>query len=91
VFALLRLLAGPDEAEAFAERYRAGGMGYGEVKKRLAELFEETFGPARERRLALENDPDTVEDALRDGARRARAVAVETMVAVRDACGIVTA
>jgi tryptophanyl-tRNA synthetase len=91
VYALLRLLAEPAEAEDFAERYRRGGLGYGEVKKRLADLFEARFGPARERRAQLEADSDYVEDCLADGGRRARAVAQETMVAVREACGIITA
>ncbi len=91
VFALLRLLAEPSERDAWAERYRQGGMGYGEVKKRLAELFEERFGPARERREALEKDLDYVEDVLATSGRRAREVACGVMVDVREACGIVKA
>lgn len=91
VFCILRLLATPQEAEQFAEAYRQGGLGYGAVKKRVAELFEETFGPARERRAELAADPDLVEDVLADGARRARVFAGEVMERVRRACGIVTA
>jgi len=91
VFALLRLLASPQETAEWAERYRAGGLGYGEVKKRLAELYEQTFGPMRERRQWWAARPDEVEDILRAGAARARTVAQEVMEEVRDACGIVTA
>lgn len=91
VFKLLRLLATPAETAEWERRYRAGGMGYGEAKKRLAELFEETFGPARERRARLASDPSEVEDVLRAGAQRARAVARQVMHDVREACGIVTA
>jgi len=90
VFALLKLLAGQDEIADWAERYRAGGMGYGDAKKRLAELFEERFGSAREKRGQLEKDPDFVEDVLVAGAKRARAVAAEVMADVRDACGLLT-
>jgi tryptophanyl-tRNA synthetase len=91
VFALLKLMASPSETAEWAERYRKGGMGYGEAKKRLAELYEERFGPARERRAALAARPDDVEDILRAGGRKARAVARQVMADVRDACGIVAA
>ncbi len=90
VFALLRLIAPPREVPEWEERYRKGGMGYGDAKKRLAELFEEKFGPARERRAILERDSSFVEDVLREGGRKARSVAMEVMDDVRGACGIVT-
>ncbi len=91
VFALLKLMATPEETAAWAQRYRAGGMGYGEAKKRLAELYEERFGPRREARARWAARPDDVEDILRTGARKARAVAQAVMADVRAACGIVTA
>ncbi|MFO0973854.1 MAG: tryptophan--tRNA ligase [Phycisphaerae bacterium] len=91
VFALLKLMLPSAELAEWEQRYRAPGMGYGDAKKRLAERFEELFGPAREKRLALENDPAYVEDVLAAGGRRARAVACATMDDVREACGIVTA
>lgn len=91
VFAILKLLASSEETAEWADRYRAGGMGYGDVKKRLAELVEETLGPARERREKLAADPDAVEDILVDGAKKARKIAKEVMADVRDACGLVIA
>lgn len=91
VFALLKLLAEPAELAQWEQRYRAGGMGYGEAKKRLVELYEERFGSRREIRAQWLARPDDVEDILRGGARRARAVAEEVMAEVRDACGIVRA
>jgi tryptophanyl-tRNA synthetase len=91
VFALYRLLAEPDDVDALAEAYQKGGMGYGEAKKRLADVIEHRLGPSRERREKLAAAPDYVEDVLRDGARRARKLACEVMERVRDACGIVVA
>ncbi|RMD64222.1 MAG: tryptophan--tRNA ligase, partial [Planctomycetota bacterium] len=64
-FALLKLLADKDEVAEWEQRYRAGGMGYGEVKKRLFELYEQKFGPAREKRAEWAARPDDVEDILR--------------------------
>jgi tryptophanyl-tRNA synthetase len=88
VFAILKLLATPEETADFAEQYRKGGLGYGTVKKSVAELFDETLGPARERRAALAADTDRLEDILVDGAGRARKIAQAAMARVRDACGL---
>ena len=91
VFALLKLLADDAESRDWEQRYHRGGMGYGEAKKRVAELFEQRFGPARQRRAALAADLDTVEDVLATAGRKARAIACEVMNDVREACGLVIA
>ncbi len=90
-YAILKLLADEAEAADWAKRYRAGGVGYGDVKNRIVELFEQKFGPARERRAELAARPQEMEDILAAGAQRARKEAQETMKLVRDACGIVRA
>lgn len=90
LFALLKLFASKDELAEWDARYRKGGMGYGDAKKRLAEFFEEKFGPARERRATLEKDASFVEDVLASGGKKARAVAQGVMAKTREACGIVT-
>ena len=91
VFALYKLLATEEETATLERQYRAGGMGYGDAKKQLFEVAERLLGPARERREKLLADPGYVEDVLRSGARRARAVAREVMAEARDACGLATA
>jgi len=91
VFALLRLVASEEETKEWDKRYRAGGMGYGEVKKRLVELLDETQEPFRERYEQLTQDPDYIEDVLQEGGRRARAAAEEMMEQVRRATGIIAA
>jgi tryptophanyl-tRNA synthetase len=91
VFALLKLLAGDEEIAEWADRYRRGGLGYGDAKKKVAELFDERFGPARERRRKLADDTGYVEDVLVSGAEEARAIARDVMHDVREACGIIIA
>ena len=88
VFALLKLVASTDELTAWENRYRSGGMGYGEAKKRLAELVIDYFKPFRQKRTDLENDIDYVKKVLADGAKRAGAVAAETLADVRKAVGL---
>ncbi len=90
VFALLRLFASEQEQQEIADKYRAGGYGYGGAKKRLGELINEHFAEARRRYAELEKDRDYVWDVLREGGRKAREVAEATMTRVRAACGIVT-
>ncbi|RKX41893.1 MAG: tryptophan--tRNA ligase, partial [Thermotogae bacterium] len=60
VFALLKLVAQPEELTQWEDRYRSGGMGYSQVKERLAELMIEYFEPFRQKRVELENDIEYV-------------------------------
>ena len=90
VFALLHLFASKEELGAVAAKYRAGGYGYGQAKKRLAELINEHFATARARYAEIVKQPDTVRDILREGGRKARTVAEATMKRVRSVCGIIT-
>jgi tryptophanyl-tRNA synthetase len=89
-YLLLKLLASAEETAEWEARYKAGGMGYGDVKKRLLELINEYFAPFRDKRRELEKDPDYVMDVLRDGGARARAVAQQVMQKVREATGLQT-
>jgi tryptophanyl-tRNA synthetase len=88
VFALLRLVASPQELAEWESRYRTGGMGYSEAKNRLAELLIEYFGPFRQKRAELESNIDYVRKVLADGARRARTVASGTLANARKAVGL---
>ncbi len=88
VFAMLKLVAPPEELKEWEQKYRAGGMGYGAAKKRLVELLHEYFGPYRQKRAELENDPAFVNSVLESGAQRARLIAQATMERVRRATGL---
>lgn len=88
VFALLKLVASPDELAQWDTRYRSGGMGYGEAKKRLAELLLEYFRPYRKKREELGHNIDYVRQFLAEGAERARVVASKTLDEVRYAVGL---
>jgi tryptophanyl-tRNA synthetase len=87
-FALLKLFASEEETAKWRERYRAGGVGYGEVKQRIVALMEEHFADARAKRRDLEKNPDYVEGVLRQGAEKAREVAAKTLDKCRQAVGL---
>jgi tryptophanyl-tRNA synthetase len=88
VFALYKLFAADQQREDLAARYRAGGMGYGEAKKALHELFENQFGPLRKKREEIASNLDYVEAVLRDGAARAGDVTRATLKKARAAMGL---
>ena len=85
---LLKLVAPAPAAGDVTERLRAGGLGYGDLKKSLFEHYWECFAPARARRAELVANLDYVEGVLRDGAARARAVAAPVLKRARRACGL---
>jgi len=88
VFTLYKLFATPDQQSALADRYRAGGMGYGEAKQALLDAALTYFAAARTKRNELVANSDYVQDVLKAGAKRARAKGQEVLQRVRDACGV---
>ncbi len=88
VFSLYSLFATPEERDALAARYRQGGMGYGEAKLALLEKIETYFAPYRARRAELVANPAEVDEVLREGAAKARAVAQATMAEARKIVGL---
>jgi tryptophanyl-tRNA synthetase len=72
---LLKLVAPPDIAVDFENRLRAGGLGYGDLKKALFEHYWNFFAPMRAKREQLVENPDYVDQVLFEGAARARSVA----------------
>lgn len=85
---LLRLVAPVEVARETEDRLRAGGLGYGDLKKTLFEHCWGHFAEARSRRRDLEANLDYVQQVLREGAERARAVAGGVLQRARRACGL---
>ena len=89
VVALYRLFASEAEVAELEAQYRVPGFGYGDAKKQLFERLWSTFEPYRARRAELVENMDYVEEVLRKGAEKARAVAAQTLDAARRAVGLV--
>jgi tryptophanyl-tRNA synthetase len=88
LFQLWALFATAHERSELFARAKAGGLGYGEVKKDLLQRVHTLFEPMRERRAQLAADPKTVDEILAEGARRARAIGRPVLDACRDAAGL---
>jgi tryptophanyl-tRNA synthetase len=85
---LLKLVAPAAEAASLEDRLRAGGLGYGDLKKALFEHYWSYFAAARARRAELAADPGAIEEVLAKGAARARSVASGVLKRVRAASGL---
>jgi len=88
IVSLYRLFASESDVKRMEEDFRAGGIGYGDFKKRLFGAIWEYFAPMRERRTVLAADPEMVDRVLADGAQRAERVANPVMERVRSAIGL---
>jgi tryptophanyl-tRNA synthetase len=62
--------------------------GYGDLKVAVAEAVVEMLAPVRERYVELRADEQALETVLGAGAERARAIAAETLVDVRERMGV---
>ena len=85
---LLKLVAPAEAAKDFENRLRAGGLGYGDLKKALFEHYWNYFAEARKKRAELVANPDFVQKVLSDGAAKARTKAREVLKRARKNCGL---
>jgi tryptophanyl-tRNA synthetase len=85
---LLKLLAPAGVATDYENRLRAGGLGYGDLKKALFENYWNYFAAARAKRTALAADLPYVESILKSSAAKARAVASVVLKRARLASGL---
>jgi len=85
---LLKLVAPAEVSADFENRLRAGGLGYGDLKKALFEHYWNHFAEARKKRAELAANPDYVNAVLAEGANRARTVARAVLKRARQASGL---
>lgn len=88
IYKLYSYFADASEKQDLADKYRAGGFGYGNAKKLLLEKILTELKPFREEREKLKNNLDYVKSVLTEGAEKARAVASETKRQVWEKVGL---
>ena len=85
---LLKLVAPTEDAADFENRLRAGGLGYGDLKKQLFESYWTHFAAARQKRAELAANLDYVNGVLAEGATKARTLAQTVLKRARRASGL---
>jgi tryptophanyl-tRNA synthetase len=76
----------PDDVE----REYAGSSGYADFKRDVGEALVELLAPIRERYGPIREDEDALEETLRAGADKARAIAADTVRDARTRMGLGT-
>jgi tryptophanyl-tRNA synthetase len=85
---LLKLVAPAEVTADFENRLRAGGLGYGDLKKQLFASYWEHFAGARQKRAELVANMDYVNSVLAEGAQKARTLAQKVLKRARKASGL---
>jgi tryptophanyl-tRNA synthetase len=88
VYSMHKIFSTRDEVEYTNVECRRAGVGCVDCKRLLAKNMNANLEPFRARRAEFDKEPDHVWDVLHDGARRARVIAEQTMLEVRDAVGL---
>ena len=88
VFAYLDFFGEKDEIAELKKRYKEGKVADVEVKEYLFESLMKYFVKARQRYKELKANPAMVKNILQEGAEKARKVASDTMMEVREVIGL---
>jgi tryptophanyl-tRNA synthetase len=87
LFQIYRLFAPPERTVEVERLYIEGGAAYSAIKKELVGILWDYFGEARKERTRLLKDPGYIRTVLVEGAKKARAIAQDTMELVRGRVG----
>jgi len=88
VFKIYKLLASDKEIELMAQNYRNGGFGYGHAKNALLELILKKFSKERQAYSELMNNPEKIEQKLKEGSEKAKKIASSVLQRVKKKLGI---
>lgn len=87
VYALYKVIADEAQTAAIREKYLAGGFGYGHAKTALFELILEKYKNEREAYTRYMNDRGLLDEELKKGADKARALGTPVLQRVRSTMG----
>ena len=85
---LLKLVAPAGVSKDYEDRLRAGGLGYGDLKKALFEHYWTYFSVPRAKRAELAANLPYVHQVLREGAGKARRLAQTVLQRTKEHCGL---
>jgi len=84
----VELFEGKEKRNEFENQYRDKGLRYGEIKSELSEAIFKELEPIQKRRVELEKDTKYIDKVIAEGAEKARKVAQETVLEVRQKMGL---
>jgi tryptophanyl-tRNA synthetase len=90
IFSYHQLVTPEGEIREIVEGCTTAGIGCLDCKKIFFNNLRKVLDPIRERRQALERNPEVVREALREGALRARAIAQDTVRGAKKLMGLLS-
>ncbi len=88
LFVLLREFGNKQQIQYFENGYENNTIKFSELKDTLAKEIADHFAPFRAKRAELIANPEKIAEILADGAKRAKAIAQETMTEVKKRVGL---
>jgi tryptophanyl-tRNA synthetase len=90
IFSYHKLVTPDDQVREIIEGCTSAGIGCIDCKKVFFENLMKVLEPIREKRKELERKPEFVREALREGGRKARGIARETLQGAKKLMGLVS-
>ena len=87
VYKLYSLLSSKEDSKIMHDKLKEGGYGWGHAKKDLLTLIDIKFSKEREKYLYYMNNLHELDDILLKGANKARKIAKETNLKLRNKLG----
>lgn len=88
LFTIYSYFAAEKDLADTREKYQAGGLGYGDLKKDLFDLIDSLYSEGREKYNTLMNNKEQIDWILEEGAEKARMISGPLLQKVRHAVGI---
>jgi tryptophanyl-tRNA synthetase len=87
VFKIYQLVATAEQTEQLRQKYLGGNYGYGHAKQELYELLLATFAKEREAYNHFIGNKELLDQKLREGAQKAKAIGLPVLKKVREKIG----
>lgn len=84
----VELFEGIEKRKMYEEKYVGEGVRYGDLKKELADAIYKELLPIQEKRKELEHKTSYVDEVIKSGAEKARKIAAETVLEVKEKMGL---
>lgn len=84
----VELFEGMDVRKKYEQAYKEQGIAYRELKENLANAIYKELMPIQEKRKELEHKTSYVDDVIKSGAEKARKIAAETVLEVKEKMGL---
>ncbi|MDR3245892.1 MAG: tryptophan--tRNA ligase [Prevotellaceae bacterium] len=87
LFTILSIVSEDEVVRFYKEKYKAGEIRYGDMKKQLADDICKVTLPIRERILEIKSGEKYLDEVVKYGAEKARASAAKTLAGVKEIMG----